>query len=214
MPWKNTQMDFYKMCRFNKLASFTSTFCSGYPIICRKNVPIYEEDIQRSYSLPTTGCPPQAVARWRAWAIDKNINPAVWYISIILAAAQERSWYQWLYKSAAQESLSQRVHVQIDKVLSRRTRHPLCTPTKFRKTWNKTGSEKAIYMRDIMRHASPCSPQRSHHSSKSHSKQWNSRRSKNDSKRKSNDNNEDHRMVGARASRRWRASHAHRTRNK
>ena len=52
-------MDFYKMCKFNKLASFTSTFCSGYPIICRKNVPIYEEDISRSYLLPTTGFPPR-----------------------------------------------------------------------------------------------------------------------------------------------------------
>ena len=167
------------MCRFNKLASFTSTFCFGYPIICRKNVPIYEEDIPRSYMLPTTDCPPKAVARWRAWAIDKNINLAVWYIPIILAVIQERKWYQCLYKPAAQESISQRVRVQIFQAHCRCACSQLCAPTKFRKTWNKTGSEKAIFMEG---HYAPMLLRvRRHgvlHTCQSINKQWNSRRSK------------------------------------
>lgn len=189
MPWKNTQMDFYKMCKFNKLASFTSTFCSGYPIICRKKVPIYEEDFSRSYSLPTTGCPPKAVAWWRAWAIEQIINPAVRYIPVISAAAQERKWYQWLYKPAAQESISQRVRVQIFQVHCRCACSQLCAPTKFRKTWNKTGSEKARYMRGIMRQCFSVFAVAEWRSSRSHNKQWNLRRSQNDSKRESNDDN-------------------------
>ena len=53
----------------------------------------------------------------------------------------------------------------------------------------------------------PCSPPRRQCFRQSSNKQWNSRRSRHDSKRKSNDNHEDHRMVGARASHRRHAAH-------
>ena len=48
---------------------------------------------------------PKSVARWQAWDINKIINPAVWYLSIRLAAAFERSWdhcpyYPAMHKSA------------------------------------------------------------------------------------------------------------------